>query len=113
MSGSYFPWEDDDSHHISRGGWTAPVRYNRLHFAIDLEAIREAITRRQLRDGLTLRELSQELRISRMTLWRLMGGRRIEATTLGRIIAGLDLDDGSVVRRVDATGQAPPRLNLG
>ena len=105
MSGSYFPWEDDDSHDISRGELTAAsVRYNRLRFAIDLEVIREAITRRQLRDGLTLRELSQQMRISRMTLWRLMGGRRVEATTLGRIIVGLDLDDRLVVRRVADQG---------
>lgn len=106
MTGSYFPWEDEGWDRIDgEEAKLARVRYNRVRFVVDLVAIREAITRRQLREALTLAELSQEMRISRMTLWRLTVGRPVEAGTLGRIIRALDLDERLVVKRID--GQEP------
>jgi transcriptional regulator with XRE-family HTH domain len=80
---------------------TAHVRHLGIVFEVDLDAIREAITLYELREDATIGQFAEAVGISRMTMWRLLGGHRIGLRTLGRVLRALELDPDAIVRRSD------------
>jgi hypothetical protein len=78
---------------------TSHVRHLGLVFELDLDAIREAITLYELREDATMGQFAEAVGISRMTMWRLLGGHRIGLLTLGRVLRALELDPDAIVKR--------------
>src|SRR5260370_26994629 len=82
---------------------TVHVRYHGILFELDLDAIGEAITLRELTDGVTLGQFAETAGLSRMAIWRLLGGQRVSLLTLRRVLRALDLDP-EVILHATATG---------
>jgi transcriptional regulator with XRE-family HTH domain len=80
---------------------TSHVRHLGIVFELDLDAIREAITLYELREDATIGQFAEAVGISRMTMWRLLGGHRVSLLTLGRVLRALELDPDAIVRRSD------------
>jgi transcriptional regulator with XRE-family HTH domain len=77
---------------------TIRVRYHSVAFEVDLDAIREALARRELTDGVTLAQVADRAGVSRMSLWRLLDGQRVSLRTLHRVLTVLELDPSQVLR---------------
>jgi transcriptional regulator with XRE-family HTH domain len=77
---------------------TVNLIYHGAAFTLNLAPIREALTVRELADGLNLAHVAQKAGISRMSLWRLLDGRRVSLPTLRRVLAALDVDPKAVLR---------------
>ena len=93
------------------------LTFHGVNFELDLSAIREAITRRELEDGLTLGRVAAGAGISRMSLWRILGGQQPSLATLGRLLKYLALDRSAVLKsdsRPAGSQQAPaPPVTTG
>ena len=74
------------------------VRYHGVVFELDLDVIREAITRRELTDGVTLGQVAERAGVSRMAIWRLLDRQRVSLLTLRRILTALELNPGNILR---------------
>ena len=74
------------------------VSYHGIAFTLDLKAIREALTRRELADGRTLAQVADAAGVSRMSLWRLLAGQRVALMTLHRVLTALELDPKAILR---------------
>src|SRR5207253_2260901 len=71
---------------------TTHVRYHGVVFELDLDVVREAITRHELSEGVTLGQFAEGAGVSRMAIWRLLAGHRVSLPTLARVLRALALN---------------------
>ena len=80
---------------------TTHVRYHGVVFELDLDVVREAITRHELSEGVTLGQFAEGAGVSRMAIWRLLAGHRVSLPTLARVLRALALNPDVIVRKSD------------